>query len=94
MLSGPRIFSAACRVGRENISCKNSFDSAPPLVINNAKAADTLNLILVLSFILLLRAADWKLDAPDWTGRLRIVAKGKDITLKLEDRDSGKLDRI
>ncbi len=35
------------------------------------------------------RAADWKLDAPDWTGRLRVVAKGKDITLKLEDKISG-----
>ena len=23
------------------------------------------------------RAADWKLDAPDWTGRLRCIEKGK-----------------
>ena len=22
------------------------------------------------------RAADWKLDAPDWTGRLRVIEKG------------------
>ncbi|GAA56805.1 adaptin ear-binding coat-associated protein 1 [Clonorchis sinensis] len=37
------------------------------------------------------RAADWGLDTPFWTGRLRIVAKGKDLTLKLEDRNSGEL---
>lgn len=35
------------------------------------------------------RASDWKLDAPDWTGRLRVVAKGKDLTIKLEDKNSG-----
>ncbi len=27
---GCKFFSTVCRVGRENISCKNSFDSAPP----------------------------------------------------------------
>ncbi|XP_054160778.1 NECAP-like protein CG9132 [Oppia nitens] len=37
------------------------------------------------------RAADWKLDAPDWTGRLRLVAKGKECILKLEDKMSGEL---
>ncbi|XP_052213143.1 adaptin ear-binding coat-associated protein 1-like isoform X2 [Dreissena polymorpha] len=37
------------------------------------------------------RAADWKLDQPDWTGRLRIVAKGKDLAIKLEDKNSGEL---
>lgn len=35
------------------------------------------------------RAADWKLDAPDWTGRLRVVAKGKNMHIKLEDKLSG-----
>ncbi|KFM68582.1 Adaptin ear-binding coat-associated protein 1, partial [Stegodyphus mimosarum] len=35
------------------------------------------------------RAADWKLDAPDWTGRLRIVSKGKRCFIKLEDKNSG-----
>lgn len=35
------------------------------------------------------RAADWKLDAPDWSGRLRITAKGKVAFIKLEDRVSG-----
>ncbi|KAJ8319764.1 hypothetical protein KUTeg_001351 [Tegillarca granosa] len=33
------------------------------------------------------RAADWKLDAPDWTGRLRVVAKGNDLFIKLEDKE-------
>ncbi|XP_014770766.1 adaptin ear-binding coat-associated protein 1 isoform X2 [Octopus bimaculoides] len=35
------------------------------------------------------RASDWKLDAPDWTGRLRVTYKGKELTLKLEDKVSG-----
>ncbi|KAL6461227.1 hypothetical protein MHYP_G00311930 [Metynnis hypsauchen] len=37
------------------------------------------------------RAADWKLDAPDWTGRMRITAKGKVAYIKLEDKVSGEL---
>ena len=37
------------------------------------------------------RAADWKLEAPDWTGRLKIVAKGNSCTIKLEDRLSYEL---
>ncbi|XP_045162808.2 adaptin ear-binding coat-associated protein 1-like isoform X2 [Mercenaria mercenaria] len=37
------------------------------------------------------RASDWKLDQPDWTGRLRIVAKGRDLSIKLEDKNSGEL---
>lgn len=35
------------------------------------------------------RAADWKLDAPDWTGRMRLTARGKVAYVKLEDRVSG-----
>lgn len=35
------------------------------------------------------RASDWKLDAPDWDGRLRVVAKGKELFIKLEDKTSG-----
>jgi len=31
------------------------------------------------------------LDEPDWTGRLRIVSKGKKCILKLETKDSGQL---
>ncbi|XP_012684974.1 adaptin ear-binding coat-associated protein 1 isoform X2 [Clupea harengus] len=37
------------------------------------------------------RAADWKLDTPDWSGRLRITAKGKVAFIKLEDKVSGEL---
>ncbi|XP_004078000.1 adaptin ear-binding coat-associated protein 1-like [Oryzias latipes] len=37
------------------------------------------------------RAADWKLDAPDWTGRLRVTARGKVAYVKLEDKISGEL---
>ena len=37
------------------------------------------------------RAADWNLAAPDWNGRMRLVAKGKECVLKLEDKASGEL---
>uniref|UniRef100_A0A452EA77 Adaptin ear-binding coat-associated protein 1 n=1 Tax=Capra hircus TaxID=9925 RepID=A0A452EA77_CAPHI len=37
------------------------------------------------------RASDWKLDQPDWTGRLRITSKGKVAYIKLEDKVSGDL---
>lgn len=36
------------------------------------------------------RAADWGLDKPSWTGRMRIVSLGNKLTIKLEDR-SGEL---
>ena len=39
----------------------------------------------------LCRAADWKLDQPDWTGRLRVCAKGKECYIKIEDKTSGAL---
>ncbi len=38
-----------------------------------------------------IRAADWKLDAPDWSGRLRIVALNTKLNLKLEDKNTGEL---
>ncbi|OCT73400.1 hypothetical protein XELAEV_18036376mg [Xenopus laevis] len=37
------------------------------------------------------RAADWQLDQPAWTGRLRITSRGKMAFIKLEDRISGEL---
>jgi len=37
------------------------------------------------------RAADWKLTEPDWTGRMRCVALGATVTIKLEDKGSGEL---
>lgn len=37
------------------------------------------------------RAADWNLDAPDWTGRMRITGLGSKCTIKLEDKNSGEL---
>ncbi|XP_783531.4 adaptin ear-binding coat-associated protein 1 [Strongylocentrotus purpuratus] len=32
------------------------------------------------------RAADWKLDAPDWIGRLKIITKGPKLWIKLESK--------
>ncbi|XP_031734586.1 adaptin ear-binding coat-associated protein 2 isoform X2 [Anarrhichthys ocellatus] len=37
------------------------------------------------------RAADWKLDEPAWSGRLKISAKGKIAYIKLEDKNTGEL---
>lgn len=37
------------------------------------------------------RAADWNLAEPTWTGRLRMVAKGKTLAVKLEDKSTGAL---
>lgn len=37
------------------------------------------------------RAADWKLDEPQWTCRMRIVSKSEKVVIKLEDKVSGNL---
>ncbi|CAF4773948.1 unnamed protein product [Pieris macdunnoughi] len=37
------------------------------------------------------RAADWNLQEPQWTGRMRLVAKGDELVMKLEDKASGEL---
>ncbi|CDW58757.1 Ubiquitin-conjugating enzyme E2 J2 [Trichuris trichiura] len=37
------------------------------------------------------RAANWKLDNPDWVGRARLVSIGSKVVLKLEDRTTGAL---
>ncbi|XP_013186471.1 NECAP-like protein CG9132 [Amyelois transitella] len=37
------------------------------------------------------RAADWNLQEPQWTGRMRLVAKGDELIMKLEDKASGEL---
>ncbi|XP_033821943.1 adaptin ear-binding coat-associated protein 2 [Periophthalmus magnuspinnatus] len=37
------------------------------------------------------RAADWKLDEPAWSGRMKITAKGKMAFIKLEDKNTGEL---
>lgn len=37
------------------------------------------------------RAADWKLDVPDYTARLRLVSKNDNLFIKFEDKISGEL---
>ncbi|XP_056614941.1 adaptin ear-binding coat-associated protein 2 [Triplophysa dalaica] len=37
------------------------------------------------------RAADWKLDEPAWSGRMKITAKGNIAYIKLEDKNTGEL---
>ena len=35
------------------------------------------------------RAADWKLEFPDWKGRMRIVTLGEKCIIRLEDSNNG-----
>ncbi|KAL3103755.1 hypothetical protein niasHS_001357 [Heterodera schachtii] len=37
------------------------------------------------------KAADWKLDSPDWVGRLRLISIGDKLEIRLEDKTSGEL---
>ncbi|XP_056398359.1 adaptin ear-binding coat-associated protein 2 [Hyla sarda] len=37
------------------------------------------------------RAAEWQLDQPAWSGRLRITSRGNMAYIKLEDKNSGEL---
>ncbi|CAG9834195.1 unnamed protein product [Diabrotica balteata] len=37
------------------------------------------------------RAADWNLAEPSWTGRMRLISKGNELFIKLEDKNSGEL---
>ncbi|XP_017490258.1 PREDICTED: NECAP-like protein CG9132 [Rhagoletis zephyria] len=35
------------------------------------------------------RASDWSLDAPDWACRLRLIAKGSECFIKLDEKSTG-----
>uniref|UniRef100_A0A914HG23 NECAP PHear domain-containing protein n=1 Tax=Globodera rostochiensis TaxID=31243 RepID=A0A914HG23_GLORO len=37
------------------------------------------------------KASDWKLDSPDWTGRLRLISTSNKLEIRLEDKNSGEL---
>ncbi|KAK9871823.1 hypothetical protein WA026_014279 [Henosepilachna vigintioctopunctata] len=37
------------------------------------------------------RAADWNLAEPSWTGRMRLISKGDECSIKLEDKTTGEL---
>ncbi|KAI6194754.1 UBC core domain-containing protein [Aphelenchoides besseyi] len=37
------------------------------------------------------KASEWNLDAPDWTGRLRLVSIGDKLEIRLEDKNTGVL---
>ena len=54
-------------------------------------SCSSMGLLAQMSISCFLRAADWKLDQPDWTGRLRVCAKGKECYIKIEDKTSGEL---
>ena len=65
----------------------------PPRTSNRAYRYAIINTYIEMMyywFINLPRAADWKLDAPDWSGRLRIVSLGAKCVIKLEDKNNGK----
>lgn len=35
------------------------------------------------------RASEWSLDAPDWACRLRLIAKGNQCFIKLDEKSTG-----
>lgn len=39
--------------------------------------------------LFIFRAAEWALDSPDWTGRLKLVSIGEKLELRLEDKNTG-----
>lgn len=45
----------------------------------------------VVFFCFFDRAANWNLSEPLWTGRMKLVAKGVNVNLKLEDKNTGVL---
>lgn len=62
------------------------------LTVNRIGVRTTERKLLSYSFLLFFyvtSAADWKLDEPAWTGRMKITAKGKLAYIKLEDRNTG-----
>lgn len=44
-----------------------------------------------LNVIFTYRAANWNLSEPLWTGRMKLIAKGTQVNLKLEDKNTGAL---
>ena len=36
------------------------------------------------------KATGWNLNKPDWTGKLKVVSKGTNLSIKFEDRGSMK----
>lgn len=42
-------------------------------------------------FVCYYRAADWNLNEPQWSGRMRMVAKGISCIVFLEDKTNGEL---
>ena len=46
---------------------------------------------IILFFFSTYRAADWKLDSPDWVSRLKVMALGKKCYICIEDKNSGDL---
>ena len=44
-----------------------------------------------MQIIVIVRAADWNLGTPDWTGRMRLVSRGKECIMKLEDKITGQI---
>ena len=48
-----------------------------------------LQCFLTVIFMFVFSAAEWKLDEPDWTGRLKVSAKGHNLHIKLEDKNTG-----
>lgn len=49
----------------------------------------SLLMLIIFFFEKYCRASDWNLDSPDWTCRLRLISKGDDCYIKLEEKSTG-----
>lgn len=75
-ISLPHAYSCLCENSVDEVSCFCKWGSQTTFMFN-------------FVFCCVSSAADWKLDEPAWSGRMKITAKGKMAFIKLEDRNTG-----
>jgi len=56
---------------------------------STARRTGPVQTLIAIDVILCFSAAEWKLDEPDWTGRLKVSAKGHSLCIRLEDKNTG-----
>lgn len=87
-----------CRRGMNHVGVTGANKPPPPppptgsVSVSSPRCVSITRLTFVTlaaSLFAVRRAADWKLDSPDWTGRMRLTARGKVAYVKLEDKISG-----
>lgn len=84
MLAFPKSVNFTSPFYEKSCSC---FMTKSTISLNNHHK---LLLCLAFMFVCVSSAADWKLDEPAWSGRMKITAKGKMAYIKLEDKNTGR----